>query len=236
MNKEEQILYSVKEVDTSSLVDKVENQLIGLFVEKGLTVGDMIPKEMELATAMGVSRTVIRESLTRLKTIGLIESKKHKGTIISSPNIIDIMQKSMIPKILDKKMLRDMFELRLVIEIGMADLIFINKTNDDISELEHIIKHEPTDSSNTLFSIEHEITFHSKLYEMTKNNTLKEFQNILLPIFNYVYDSGLLKIQKSKPKYFSHRQLVDIIKTGTPEEFRKGMRLHLHNHFIILND
>ncbi len=235
MNMKEGILYTVKEVDTSSLVDKVEKQLLILLEENGLTIGDMIPKELELSEAMGVSRTVIREALNRLKTIGLIESKKHKGTVICSPNIMEIMQKSMIPKVLDKKMLKDMFELRLVIEIGMADLIFKNKTEADIEELRTIVKNEPEDSKHTLFSIEHEVTFHSKLYSMTNNQTLSEFQNILLPIFNYVYDSGLLKTPKNSTKYLSHRQLVDILETGSPAQFREGMRLHLNNHFKMLD-
>ena len=43
---------------------------------------------------MGVSRTVIRESLNRLKTMGLIESKKHKGTVIRSPNLSVVLEKS----------------------------------------------------------------------------------------------------------------------------------------------
>ena len=53
-----------EETDTGSLVDKVEKRLIEVFVHKELRSGDSIPKETELASFMGVSRTVIRESLT----------------------------------------------------------------------------------------------------------------------------------------------------------------------------
>lgn len=59
----------LKAIDTSSLVDKVEMRLIEVFLYKELKLGDAIPKETELATIMGVSRTVIRESLNRLKTM-----------------------------------------------------------------------------------------------------------------------------------------------------------------------
>ena len=67
---------SIKSVDTSSLVDKVEASLVELLQERKLKVGDVIPKEVELAEALGVSRTVVREALTRLRIMGLIESKK----------------------------------------------------------------------------------------------------------------------------------------------------------------
>ena len=54
-----------KSVDTSSLVDKVEEKLVGLLQQRKLKAGDAIPKEIELAESLGVSRTVIREALLR---------------------------------------------------------------------------------------------------------------------------------------------------------------------------
>ena len=70
----------MKPMDTSSLVDKVEESLVDLLQKRKLSVGDVIPKEIELAETLGVSRTVIREALTRLRLMGLIESKKKKKT------------------------------------------------------------------------------------------------------------------------------------------------------------
>jgi len=62
----------MKTIDTSSLVDKVEDSIVELLQERKLSVGDVIPKEVELAQALGVSRTVIREALARLRMRGLI--------------------------------------------------------------------------------------------------------------------------------------------------------------------
>ena len=223
-------------VDTSSLVDKVEINLLNFFESNKLQPGDLIPKEIELASAMKVSRTVIRESLNRLKTMGIVESVKHKGTIIKSPDFSSLLQKSMIPRILDNTTLKDIFELRLVLEIGMADLILKNVTPEDIRELEEIVEKEPELSEDVLFEINHEILFHGKLYEITKNKTLKNFQHILLPVFNYVYDSGLINRPISKKKYVSHIGLIEVLKTGDADKFRKAMRKHLENHFERLFD
>ncbi|MCK3683216.1 FCD domain-containing protein [Maribellus sp. YY47] len=226
-----ELINHIPTIDTSSLVDKVEMELLEIFINRGLKVGDTIPKEIELATAMGVSRTVIRESLTRLKTMGLIDSKKHKGTVLTSPNLAQILQRSMIPKILDNETLRNIFEIRLILEIGMADSLFQYVNEDDIKELEEIINSEPTASEDVLFDIEHEIKFHGKLYDITKNETLINFQNVLLPAFNYVYDSGIINKPINKKKYISHKELVEILRTGTPKKFREAMRKHLDNHF-----
>lgn len=218
-------------IDTRSLVDKVEMNLIDFFIKKEYKPGDTIPKEIELANAMGVSRTVIRESLTRLKTLGIIEAVKHKGTIIKSPDLSALLAKSMIPRMLDNSTLKDIFELRLVIEIGMADLIFQHINQKDITELENIINKEPEKSDDVLFDIEHEIKFHSKLYEIAKNETLKKFQQILLPVFNYIYDSGMVNKPIQRKIHVSHQGLVDVLKNGTADDFRSAMRKHLENHF-----
>ncbi len=218
-------------IDNRSLVDKVETRMIEYFIKKELKPNDIIPKEIELAQAMGVSRTVIRESLNRLKTTGIIESIKHKGTIIKSPNLYSIMQKSLIPNILDDTTLKEIFEFRLVLEIGMADLVIKRITPEKIIELSAIVEDEPEKSESTLFDVDHEIKFHGKLYEITGNNTLKQFQSVLLPIFNFAYQSGLIDKPTSKKQYVSHKGLVEVLKDGNAQKFREAMRMHLENHF-----
>jgi GntR family transcriptional repressor for pyruvate dehydrogenase complex len=225
---------NLKSVDTSSLVDKVEANLVELLQQRKLKVGDSIPKEIELAETLGVSRTVIREALLRLRMMGLIESKKKKGAIITSPDLFGIMSKSMNPHILDQDTLKEIFEIRLVLEIGMGDLIFQRITKEDIQELKEIVSNEPSAAQYHLFNIDHEIAFHGKLYEITGNSTLKKFQKMLLPVFDYVHNSGLLKKQPMLKTFVSHKGLVDILEHGTPEDFRNGMRNHLENHFARL--
>ena len=223
---------SLKTIDTRSLVDKVEDGLVKLLQEKKLKIGDSIPKELELAETLGVSRTVIREALLRLRMMGLIDSRKKKGSVITSPDLFGILGKSMNPHILDQETLKEIFELRLVLEIGMADFLIKRITKDDITELKEIVSNEPPAAQYHLFNIDHEIAFHGKLYEITGNETRKKFQKLLLPVFDYVHNSGLLRKQAELKTFVSHKGLVDILETGTPDDFRTGMRSHLENHFI----
>ncbi len=223
-------------IDTSSLVDKVEESVVELLLRQKLQVGDSIPKEIDLAQALGVSRTVIREALLRLRLMGLIESKKKKGSVITSPDLFGIMSKSMNPHILDQGTLKEIFEIRLVLEIGMADFLFQHVKKEDIDELNEIVSKEPPVTDHHLFNIGHEIAFHGKLYEITGNETLKKFQKMLLPVFDYVHHSGLLGKQMLLRNFVSHKGLVEILENGTPELFRNGMRHHLENHFARLFD
>lgn len=230
------LIESLRNLDTSSLVDKVEKNLIQLFVEKDFKVGDVIPTELELTQAMGVSRTVIREALLRLRMIGLIDSKKRRGSVITSPDLSSILQKSMNPQMMDEATLKEIFEMRLSLEIGMADFIIQRVTPEDIAELKVIVKSEPKKSQEHLFQIEQEIKFHGKLYAITRNETLKNFQKMLLPVFDYVHQSGLLKKPISNKKFVSHQGLVDLIEKGSAELLRNGIRNHLENHFSRLFD
>nr|WP_294877511.1 FadR/GntR family transcriptional regulator [uncultured Pedobacter sp.] len=229
------LLNSLKKIDTSSLVDRVETKLVELLQAKQLKIGDSIPTELELCSSLGVSRTVVREALLRLRMMGLIETKKKKGTVITSPDLFGILSKSMNPYILDEETLKEIFEIRLTLEIGMADFLFRNITPKDIKELKTIVENEPAMAKDYLFKIDHEIAFHSKLYEITGNKTMKKFQKILLPIFDYVNNSGMLKKPTTYGKFVSHKGLVDILENGSPELFRNAMRNHLENHFLRLS-
>lgn len=221
-------------VDTSSLVDKVEDRLVAYFVENNLKAGDSIPTELELSGFLGVSRTVVREALSRLRTIGLIESKKKKGSVLVNPDLMGVLEKSLIARVLDEDTLRDLFEFRLVIEVGMADFIMARVTQTDIEELKEIVAVEPEWSQDLAFNIEHEIRFHGKLYEITGNDTLKKFQKLLLPLFDYVHRSGLLRKPVSQNKFVSHKGIVQTIEHGSAEMLRNAMRNHLENHFSRL--
>jgi GntR family transcriptional repressor for pyruvate dehydrogenase complex len=234
--KSDDLIDSLKNVDTSSLVDKVEKNLIELFIENNFKVGDTIPKELELTTAMGVSRTVIREAMLRLRMMGLIESRKKRGAVITSPDLTSILQKSMNPQILDEATLKEIFEMRLALEIGMADFIIQRVTPEDIRELKQIVASEPKKAQLHIFQIEQEIKFHGKLYDITGNQTLKSFQKMLLPVFDYVHQSGLLKKQIVVKKFVSHSGLINLIENGSAEMLRNGIRNHLENHFSRLFD
>ncbi|SHM84698.1 DNA-binding transcriptional regulator, FadR family [Chitinophaga jiangningensis] len=226
-----EITKNLQSIDTSSLVDKVERKLIELLISKDIKVGDSIPKELELADVLGVSRTVVREALTRLKTLGLIETKKKRGAVLTNPDLTGLLEKSLYPEIMDKNTLREIFEMRLALEIGMADFIMERVTPEDVAALKAIVEDEPTVADQHLFQIEQEIRFHGKLYEISGNQVLKRFQQMLLPVFDYVHKSGLLKKMPKTKKFVSHKGLVEIIENGSAEMLRNAMRNHLENHF-----
>ncbi len=223
---------TLKPINNLSLVDKVELSLMEFFRDNQFKPGDALPKEIELVESLGVSRTVVREALLRLKTVGLVESKKHRGMVLTQPNVLVGFEKVLDPEFHDDETLKDIFELRLTLEMGMADLLLARKTEKDIADLERIVVREEKDGGDsTKFSLDQEVRFHGKLYEITGNDTLQRFQNLLLPAFNYIHYRGFDKDFKYTKKNISHRDLLETLKTGNAESFREAMRQHLEPHF-----
>ncbi len=219
-------------ISSTSVTDQVEQKIIEYLKEKQLRPGDPLPKELEFATALGVSRNVVREALSRFRMLGMIESKKRRGIILTQPDILGSFERVLNPLMLDSKTLKDIFELRLILELGLSDLIFKNLKSRDIKDLEMIVD----DSKLAVNKELAEITFHSKLYQMTQNNTYLRFQKMLLPIFKFVIDYESSNKDRVEVGNVTHKDLIDLVKDGDPEKFRTGMREHLRPHFNRLGN
>jgi GntR family transcriptional repressor for pyruvate dehydrogenase complex len=227
----ENLSKDLERVSTETMADIVELRLREFFKKRSFKPGDALPKEMELVAALGVSRNVVREALSRLRMLGMIETRKKRGMILARPDVLGTFERVLDPLIIDDHILQDLFELRLVLEMGLADLLFRRKTDKDIAELEKIALSE-TPNSEKKFRVQNEIDFHGKLYEITGNDTLKRFQVMLMPVFGYV--TTLEKDKQYQTGKVTHLDLVNILKTGTKEDFKAGMYAHLKPHFDSL--
>jgi len=217
----------LQRIDQKTMADVVEVQLRDYLRKKSFKPGDPLPSEQQLAASLGVSRNVVREALSRLRMLGMVETKKKRGMVLSRPDILGSLERVLDPLIIDDNTLQDIFELRLTLEIGLADILYLRKTKKDVEELEQIAKNQKVDSGKLTFRIKNEIAFHGKIYQMTGNDTLKRFQNMLLPIFGYLVSLEKVPIIGK----VTHMDLVNILKNGTKEEFRQGMLQHLQHHF-----
>ena len=213
-------------ISSDTMADVVEMRLRDYFKKKSFKPGDALPKEQELADALGVSRNVLREALSRLRMLGMIETRKKRGMILSSPDVLGGFERVLDPLIISADALQDLFELRLILEMGLADVLYLNLNDQSIRELEMIANNEKKKNKEA-FRITNEIAFHGKLYEMAGNDTVKRFQHMLLPVFGFV-----LQLEKEFVSgKVTHLDLVEILKSGTKDDFRNGMYEHLKPHF-----
>lgn len=224
-----------------TLVEQTQRDLLKYIASNNLN-NSLLPKEQELCDQLGVSRVVIREALSRLRVMGIIETKRKKGTMVVTPPIFGVLKEIVSTGLLDKDTMRDLYQLRLMLEIGMADFVFLNKTDEQLDKLDRIIAREveldelmarEQDDEACLkiaeTLIEVDIKFHSTLYEMTGNKSLMDFQYLLRHIF-------MLYMPRLKRDYHtativSHVGLFNLLCNGTADSFRMAMRLHLKTQF-----
>ncbi|SDB58872.1 DNA-binding transcriptional regulator, FadR family [Flavobacteriaceae bacterium MAR_2010_188] len=216
-----------KPILKESMVDQVERNLWLYFKNNDFHPGDNLPTEKELAENMNVSRNVIREALSRFRMLGLISSNKKSGIQLEKFDLFSALARVMDPDVLDKSTLHNLFELRIMLEIGMADAIYRNINKDEIKFLRQIVEDYEL-RKNVPDKIEHEISFHSALYKISKNETLCGFQKYLRSVFDYVLELESVIIDENKANTkVSHNELIDCLEKGSAEEFRKLM----HDHF-----
>lgn len=221
-------------IKSTSLAEQVEQKLLAYLKNENLRTGDQLPKEMEIAKQLGVSRNIVREALSRLRMLGMVTSKKRKGMVVAEPDLLSGLTRIMDPALLGADNMQDIFELRLVLEVGMTDLIFARKTKKDLEKLKNIANREAKDSrckTSQPVRSKYEIEFHGHLYAMTGNSTLTRFQKLLLPIFNYMIEVEAT-LDKEPPRgNVNHFDLIEVLENGTAALFRKSMREHLTPHY-----
>jgi len=216
-----------------TMTDQAEQRLREYFANKGFKIGDILPKEMELAEALGVSRSVIREAMSRLRMLGLVDVRKRRGTILTEPDVLGGMERILEPKLLSKETLKRLFEVRLMFEMGLGEFLYGRITDKHFHKLEGILKEEEAaESKAELIALD--IKFHSMLYEITGNPVIIRFQHMLQPIFQYVLDYRAEIHKPGKPPKVTHRNLVDILKSGDASTFREAMRKHFDLHFQLV--
>lgn len=223
-----------------TLVEQTQRDILKYISQNGNS--SRLPKEQEFVELLGVSRVVVREALSRLRAVGIIETKRKKGTVVVVPEVFGVLKSIVASGLLDKDTLRDLYQLRLMLEIGMADFIYMNRTDAQMEELDRIVAEEVSlsnemataDDMDQRYAIAKKLTdvdvrFHSKLFEMTGNKSLIDFQYILRHLFTLYYPK--IRTDYHSRTLVSHVSLYNILRTSTPDAFRMGMRLHLKTQF-----
>jgi GntR family transcriptional regulator, transcriptional repressor for pyruvate dehydrogenase complex len=220
-------------ITTITMTDQVEEQLRGYFKDKGLKVGDALPKEIELVEALGVSRSVLREALSRLKMLGMIDVRKRRGTVLAQPDLFSGLERVMHPHLMTDETMRHLFEIRLMLEVGLGDFLIPRLQPADFDRLTQIIEQEKQAESRA-DRVQADIDFHSYLYEITGNHSLIRLKQMLLPLFNYIIDLKANTDKPLKPASVSHADLVAVLRTGDANAFREAMKAHFEPHYKLI--
>lgn len=214
-----------------TLVDQIEDKLLSYFKANKMGVGSEIPNEVELANALGVGRSALREALSRLKMMGLIESRTRRGMVLKEPSLLGAMKRVIDPRILSENTLFDLLDFRIALEVGISNDLFYYITPKEIDELSRIVKMGKVFSNNE-YPLVSEYMFHSKLYEITRNKTIMEFQDIIHPVLTFIKEKFKVSFEpiniemQRRGEIVSHSDLLALIKKGDEEGYKRAIEQH----------
>lgn len=155
-------------VHGGSLSQQVSQQLERIIASQTVPVGDKLPPEGALCDLFGVSRTVIREAITHLKSLGLVETRRGIGTRVlrSIPVQQQPVKKISLRTIED---ILNILELRLAIEPEVAALAATRHDDQDKQRLEELHQNFIRAYKDTTQARDEDLAFHAGIAQATHN-------------------------------------------------------------------
>lgn len=197
-----------------------------------LRPGDKLPTESELMEALGVSRTVVREAISRLQAKALIETRHGIGSFVLPPhedNAIRLGAASTLQDILA------MLELRVALETECAGLAAQRATPENLAALQDALDAIEQDQAAGHDSTASDLRFHLAIARATGNQhfvaVLDQLGKTLIPRSRIdATQVGYLNSQESRATVNrEHRSIYEAISRKEPEAARAAMRMHLSN-------
>ena len=148
-----------------------------IMIEKQFALGDKLPNENELSGILGVSRTTLREAIKLLAAGNVVEIRRGKGTYVSSTSVSG-GDYGLDPLLKSKMGVKDLFEVRLLIEPTAAKLAAIRGGDREIKRILDAgaaVEEKIFSGQNRVYE---EQNFHNSIILATGN----EFMNMFMPI------------------------------------------------------
>jgi DNA-binding FadR family transcriptional regulator len=158
-----------------------------MIVEEYPSPGSRIPKEVELADRLQVSRIVIREAMKILEDRGVVEVRAGRGTLTVAPSpdrvktsLLRLFRGQPMPTIQDMEQL---LELRQVLEETTASLAAVRATAEDLREIEATLEEMRNHGAALEKSVSADLRFHRSIMRAAHNPFIEMVLDPLMEVF-----------------------------------------------------
>ncbi len=177
--------------------------------------GGSLPAEPLLCEELGVSRTVVRESIKSLVAKGLIQTGPKVGTRVLpseqwnwfDPDVIAWQSKSG----LTPSFIRDLQELRRVVEPAAVKLAAERATETDITDIEDAftgMKHAVEEGGDY---VKYDLRFHQGLLRASHNRMLVQMSKALSALLRTSFEISTIKKDGPRLSLPLHRAVIDAV-------------------------
>lgn len=215
---------------TQVLVDGLSSRISS----RALSPGDKLPTEAEIMGEFGVSRTVVREAISRLQAAGLVETRQGVGTFVlarasQQPFRVDPAELATIHELIS------LLELRIALEAEAASLAAMRRTDDHLAAMRRALEAFERGVAEAGDAVNPDFDFHVQIARAADNRYFVDLMNHLgtVVIPRARVNSAQLA-QEERSEYLrrvgrEHEDIYSAIARRDPDAARAAMRTHLSN-------
>lgn len=199
-------------IQFQTMADAATAALRELIVNGELTE-DVPLRQDELAELLGVSRTPLREAITRLAGEGLVRQDRHKGAVVCRPTATE---------------LQEVYEIRELLECHAGRLATEHVTAAGLATLKRVLKDFEA-ASTTEERAQLNTRFHMEMYAMADRGQLTDLVSRMRnrsEFFVRVLFSSPGRNQRAEE---DHRQILDALERRDPDAVERTIREHLRH-------
>lgn len=207
---------------------------ISSLIEKGtLAPGEKLPSESEIVRREGVSRTVVREAISRLQALGLVATRHGIGTFICAPaeRTEFGIERNAINTVSD---ILAMLELRIGIETEAAALAAMRRTDDHLKAMQQAMESFKEEVHAGRGAVDPDFQFHLAIARAARN---QYFFDIITTLGSRMIPRSRFQVAEHQPQRqeylvrinHEHEDIYNAILRADPEASRAAVRNHLGN-------
>jgi len=194
--------------------------------------GDKLPSTRELSESFQVGRSTVREALSALKAMGMVEIRQGEGSYVRSVEPADLGMLELDSLLLSKQTILELLEARKALEVSNAGIAAEKRTEADLDELESILKLMVEPNGNEQEGEKADIRFHLALAKASHNTIIyRMLEMVSGPMEMAIRETRRLFMygnpSVSKQLWNEHVTIFEAIKEGDSQAAQEAMKLHL---------
>ncbi|WHH58026.1 FadR/GntR family transcriptional regulator [Petroclostridium sp. X23] len=219
----------MKPIERISVTDMTVQNLKELIISGNIKIGDKLPTEMEICSALNISRSTVREAIRVLQAMGFVEMKRGKGAFVAKVTEDDPTH--IIKWFVEHEVqVTDFMEVRMGIEPLGVKLAIQRATPKQISELEEIHANfeKAMEGQDVVALLTNDEAFHKHIIKATQNNLLISINQQILDVFAEYRSKSFTIKEISKNALEPHRKVLDAIKRRDIDAGVEEMAKHIN--------
>ncbi|MBS3939034.1 MAG: FadR family transcriptional regulator [Peptococcaceae bacterium] len=218
-------------IKTKRVYELVVEQIQEHLRKGDLRPGDKLMSERELADMLGVSRSAVREALSALDFLGVLESRQGEGTFIADVSSQLLLEHLAVFVTIDREANLELLELRKILEVAAAEMAAARAGALDHEKMAEALRLMEQDVHSGILGESNDALFHRCIVESTQNKMLTKSMVLLsdLVVQNMRVSRQFLFQRPGNRErlYNQHRQVFLAIKEGNSEKAGRAMVDHL---------